>query len=60
MTDKNAAALAAAGIDRLVDAVNEHGLGSGPADAAAQTANVLRDAAHAVGATDDDIKNARR
>ncbi len=55
----SAAQQAADAIQNLVDATNEHGLGSAEADQAAVIANVALDAAHAAGATDDDIKNAR-
>ncbi|MFK8844698.1 hypothetical protein [Streptomyces sp. Ac-502] len=55
----SAAQNAADAIQGLIDATNEHGLGSAEADQAAVIANVALDAAHAAGATDDDIKNAR-
>ncbi|WP_031189832.1 MULTISPECIES: hypothetical protein [Streptomyces] len=59
MSTQNAAAIAAAGVQNLVDAVNEHGIGSPQADQAAADANALVAGARAAGATDDDIKNAR-
>ncbi|GCD37961.1 hypothetical protein OEIGOIKO_05771 [Streptomyces chrestomyceticus JCM 4735] len=55
----SAAQNAADAIQRLVEAANEYGLRSPEADSAARIVNVLLDAAHAAGATEDDIKNAR-
>ncbi|MFK8851219.1 hypothetical protein [Streptomyces sp. Ac-502] len=55
----SAAQNAADAVQHLIDATNQHGLGSPEADLAAVIANDRVDEAHAAGATNDDINAAR-